>query len=68
VDKLEKKVLSVDEIHAIREKMTGNNFIDRSLVKDWTNFVIEALSVGVSEFDIDQFALSDDDFDKKYPD
>lgn len=68
MDKLEKKVLSVDEIHAIREKMVSNTFIDRTLIKDWTNFVIEALSTGVSEFDIDQFALSDDDFDTKYPD
>lgn len=68
MNKIEKKVLSVDEIHAIRDKMTRNSFIDRSLIKDWTDFVIEALSVGVSEFDIDQFALSDDDFEEKYPD
>jgi len=68
VNKNEKRVLSVDEINEIRDKMTRNHFIDRSLVKDWTEFLIAALSVGVSEFDIDQFALSDDDFDTKYPD
>lgn len=64
--KVDKRVLNIEEIHKIREKMSQENFLEKSLIKDWTDFVINALSFGVSEFDIDQFSLSEEDFDKKY--
>ena len=61
-----KRKLSVFEINEIEKKMLSTHYIDNTALRDWTKFVISALSEGVSNFDIDQLTLSDEDFDKKY--
>lgn len=66
ISDLSKRVLSVAELEEVRVKMASNHFLDNALFKDWTKFVVEAITKGVSDFDIDQFALSDEEFDKKY--
>lgn len=61
-----KRKLSVFEIHEIETKMLSNHYIDNAMLRDWTNFIFSALNEGVSDFDIDQLTMSDDDFDEKY--
>lgn len=62
-----KKVLTLKEIQEIGLKATYHHFMDKTFIKEWTEFVHNALTVGVSEFDIDGFNLSEEEFDEKYP-
>lgn len=61
-----KRKLTLKEIKEVEEKMISNHYIDNTTLKDWTNFIFSALNEGVSDFDIDQFTMSDEDFDEKY--
>lgn len=61
-----KRKLTLKEIKEVEEKMISNHYIDNTTLRDWTNFIFSALNEGVSDFDIDQFTMSDEDFDEKY--
>jgi hypothetical protein len=61
-----KRTLTLLEIKEIETKMLSNHYIDNAMLRDWTNFIFSALNEGVSDFDIDQLTMSDDDFDEKY--
>lgn len=61
-----KRKLTLKEIKEIEEKMISNHYIDNTALRDWTNFIFSALNEGVSDFDIDQLTMSDEDFDEKY--
>lgn len=61
-----KRKLTLKEIKEVEEKMISNHYIDNTALRDWTNFIFSALNEGVSDFDIDQFTMSDEDFDEKY--
>lgn len=61
-----KKILTPDEIIKISIIFQRECFLDQTAVRDWTKFVINASTTGVSEFDIDQFALSEEEFSEKY--
>lgn len=58
--------LTYERILAIQSLWINEKAYDKSLIRDWTEFVFKAGTIGVTQFDIDNWILSDDDWDKKY--
>lgn len=61
-----KKVMTKKELIELSKTFTSKHFLDKTAIKDWTSFVADAMTIGVSEFEIDQYQLSDEEFDEKY--
>lgn len=62
----QKRILSVEEINKLTTNFVNEHFLSSSSVKEWTVFIVEAMTTGVTEFEIDQYALTEEDFSKKY--
>lgn len=59
--------LSLDQLKAIYDLYCQTTYISSSVIKDdWIPFQYDALTTGVSQFDIDMISLNDDDFAAKY--
>ncbi len=62
----QRRVLNADEIKSLAKSFVNEQFLSSSSVKEWTEFVIDAMTKGVTQYEIDQYALSEEEFDKKY--
>lgn len=59
--------LSLDQLKEIYDLYCQTTYISSSVIKDdWIPFQYDALTIGVSQFDIDMISLNDDDFAAKY--
>ena len=61
-----KRILVLDELQSIYLSACNHHYICSSFVKEWIDFQYRATTEGVSQFDIDQYILSDDQFESKY--
>lgn len=60
-------VLSLDEVKDVFNKFCQNTYLTQStILNDWIDFQHKATTTGVTQFDLDQMVLSDEDFDVKY--
>lgn len=63
---MSKRILVLDELQSIYLSACNHHYICSSFVKEWIDFQYRATTEGVSQFDIDQYILSDDQFESKY--
>lgn len=61
-----KRILTADEINKIAVTFVNEQFLSSSSVKEWTEFVTDAMTTGVTQYEIDNYALTEEDFSKKY--
>lgn len=61
-----KRILTADEINKIAVIFVNEQFLSSSSVKEWTEFVTDAMTTGVTQYEIDNYALTEEDFSKKY--
>lgn len=59
-------ILTYERIQAIQAQWINEKAYDKSLIRDWTEFVFKAITVGVNQFDIDEWILTDEEWDAKY--
>ncbi|WDS61565.1 hypothetical protein [Cronobacter phage vB_Cdu_VP8] len=59
-------ILTYERIQYIRSCWINEKFLDKSIIKDWTEFVHKALTTGVNAFDIDEWMLTDEEWSRKY--
>lgn len=60
-------VLSLDEVKDVFSKFCQYNYLTQSVVlNDWIDFQHKAMTVGVTEFDIDMMILDSDELEAKY--
>ncbi len=62
----EKRILTADEINKIVVTFVNDQFLSSSSVKEWTEFVTDAMTTGVTQYEIDNYALTEEEFSKKY--
>lgn len=61
-----KRILTADEINKIAVTFVNEQFLSSSSVKEWTEFVTDAMTTGVTQYEIDNYALTEEEFSKKY--
>ena len=61
------KILTLDEIKSIFLKYNIATYITSSVIHaEWIDFQYKAMTVGVTEFDIDMMILDSDELEAKY--
>lgn len=59
--------LNIDELQNMFDLFCANNFVTQSTIKNsWINFQHRATTVGVTQYEIDEIILTDDEFGEKY--
>ena len=59
-------LLTYERIRSIQSDWVMSRFLDKSIIKDWTHFVFKAATTGVTQFEIDEWILSDEEWENKY--